>query len=243
VVEQVDGEEAPHRVPLEVVHPAHLEVAHRVRGVVPAEIQEIQGNKLRFSASRYSLTDWYRSSSGISPSFGRGGNKYAGGATTPFRAGSASPIRRIAPFLLLGGALTFFPGVWLYGAYIYPYTSPYNFINRTDVANAINETLPVTCLCAAYSACGCDEDEDSSYLDTIIGNGSVAALNRTLVNIAAVNNTKTIILNGTLPNGTDTASASGSSAPISAATSKQRMMEAGGFWVVGFIVAATVWVL
>lgn len=189
------------------------------------------------------LTCLYRSS-GISPSFGRGGNKYAGGATIPFRAGSASPARRIAPFLLLGGALAFFPGLWLYGAYIYPYTNPYSFINRT--ANALNETLPVTCLCAAYSACGCDEDNDSSYLDTIIGNGSFAALNRTLVNIANVNNTKTIVLNGTLPNGTDdtsSTSTSGSSTPTSAATSRQRMMEAGGFWVVGCIVVATVWVL
>lgn len=127
----------------------------------------------------------------------------------------------------------------MYGAYVYPYTQSYHFINRTDTANnanGTNQTLPVTCLCAQYSACGCDEDDDLSYLDTFIGNGSVASLNSTLVNIANVNNTKTIVLNGTLPNGTNTESSS-------AVRSRQRAVEAGGFWVVGAIVGAMVWAL
>lgn len=125
---------------------------------------------------------------------------------------------------------------------MYPYTNPYTFLNRT---NGINETLPVTCLCDLYSECGCDEDDDLSYLDTIIGNGSIASLDRTLVNIAPVNETKTIVLNGTLPNGTDTGSASsgGSSESRPANTGQASLIEAGGFWVIGVIVAATVWVL
>ncbi len=121
---------------------------------------------------------------------------------------------------------------------MYQYNNPYTFLNRT---NGINETLPVTCLCARYSECGCDEDDDLSYLDTIIGNGSIASLDRTLVNIAPVNETKTIVLNGTLPNGTETGALSGGSSESN--TGQASLIEAGGFWVIGVIVAATVWVL
>ena len=75
-----------------------------------------------------------------------------------------------------------------------------------------------------------------SYLDTLIGNGSFAGLNSSLINVADLNNTKTIILNGTLPNGTDPASSS-------AIRSQQKVVEAGGFWVAAAMIAAMVWAL
>ena len=207
---------------------------------VEAEIQGEQETHLTHLIPP--LTHSYRSS--IGPSFGKGGGHYAGGATTPYRAGRSSPLRKIAPILLVGAALGLVSTAFLYGAYAYPYTHSYSFINRTntrDNPNGTNETLPVTCVCERYSQCGCDEDDDLSYLDTIIGNGSVASLNKTIVNIAPVNGTKTIVLDGTLPNGTDTDSGDNSSS--SAMRIHPRLLEASGFWALGAIVAVTVWAL
>lgn len=50
--------------------------------------------------------------------------------------------------------------------------------------------------------CGCDENDDQKYLNDLVGNGSYAALNKTLVTVSDVNGTRSLILNGTLPNGT-----------------------------------------
>ena len=141
----------------------------------------------------------------------------------------------------MAGALVgavIFPGIWLYGAYAYNYNHPYNFYNRTNTTaspNGSNQTLPVTCLCDTYSACGCDDNDNSTYLDSILGNGTAASQNSSLVHVGDVNGTKTIVLNGTLPNGTDTTSSS--------AASQRLLLETSGFWVVGAIVATTVWAL
>jgi hypothetical protein len=86
-----------------------------------------------------------------------------------------------------------------------------------------------------YSACGCDNNDDSTYLDSILGNGSASDQNNSLVNVANVNGTKTVVLNGTLPNGTDNSSPSGAI--------KNIIIEDSGFWVIGAIVGATVWLL
>ena len=93
----------------------------------------------------------------------------------------------------------------------------------------------MTCLCQMYSACGCDNNDDSTYLDSILGNGSASDQNNSLVNVANVNGTKTVVLNGTLPNGTDNSSPSGAI--------KNIIIEDSGFWVIGAIVGATVWLL
>ena len=111
------------------------------------------------------------------------------------------------------------PGLWLYSVYPYHYNNPYRFYNQSAVNNTDNndndrrslwtrqtqgrnETLPVMCLCQEYSVCGCDENDDQQYLDDLVGNGSYAALNKTLITVSDVNGTKTLVLNGTLPNGT-----------------------------------------
>jgi len=171
--------------------------------------------------------------SGAPRSYG-GGKYYGGGATTPYTAGSKSP-RGIAPVALLGvGGLAFFGGAWLAGAYLYPYYHPYSFYNASA---RHNQTKPVNCLCQQYSVCGCDDNDDTSYLNSVVGNGT--NLNSTLVRAATVNGTDQIFLNGTLPNGT---TASGGS--DSAATGiNGRAFESMGWCVVGSAIAVAMWMM
>ena len=140
---------------------------------------------------------------------------------------------------MAGAALAIYPGLWLYGAYEYPYNHDYSFHNSTNSSEpqGQNETLPVVCLCQMYSACGCDNNSNTTYLDSLVGNGSAADENGTLVHVGDVNGTKTLIINGTLPNGTN-----GTSSTTSGAARKQ-LLEHSGFWLVGAIVWATVWLL
>lgn len=175
------------------------------------------------------------------PSYG-GGRYYGGGSTTAYRAGGRSPAAGIAPYFLASALI--FPGVWLFGVYAYNYDHPYNYHNRTnttDNSNGSNETLPVTCLCEEYNACGCDDNNNSTYLDTILGDGTPASQNSSLVHVGDVNGTKTIVLNGTLPNGTDTTDAAEDDSTSDA--SKRFFLEMSGFWLVGAIVGATVWMI
>lgn len=192
--------------------------------------------------------DTKRSSSSISrPSYG-GGRYYGGGATSAYRSGGRSPAG-IVPFVLAGAALGFFPGLWLYGAYEYPYSHPYSFHNASNSSEpqGQNETLPVSCLCAQYSACGCDDNNNSTFLDSVVGNGSAADENSTLVHIANVNGTKTIVLNGTLPNGTDTTNSTDNSTDSGSSTTsgalRNSVIENSGFWLMGGIVGATIWMM
>lgn len=100
--------------------------------------------------------------------------------------------------------------------------------------------LPVTCLCQQYNACGCDDNGNTTYLDTIVGDGT--NLNSSLVHIGPVNGTQTIVLNGTLPNGTDTTQ-DPSSSSSSGVVNSQRVLEVSGIWTIGGVVAVTVMLL
>ncbi|KAF7543168.1 hypothetical protein G7Z17_g10960 [Cylindrodendrum hubeiense] len=173
--------------------------------------------------------------SGVQPTYG-GGRYYPGGAAVPYRAGSKSALG-IVPFLLLGSAIAFWPGVWLYGAYMYHYPNPYRYYNETSKAN---ETREVICGCARFSVCGCDNNNDTAYYDELIGNGSYAALNKSIVNVARVNGTTTILINGTLANGTTVADEDADSEDSAAGSSMQALAEALGFWPVVAAVMATV---
>ena len=164
------------------------------------------------------------STSSSSPSYG-GGRYYSGGATRSYSSGQRSPLG-VAPFFLGGAALGFFPGVWLYGAYAYPYTHNYSYHNNSS-PNARNESLPIVCLCDQYSACGCDDNANTTYIDTLLKND-------TLARIENVNGTEKVVLNGTLPNGTVTTSAA-------AGGMRHTLAENSGFWVVGAIVGMIVW--
>lgn len=151
------------------------------------------------------------------------------------------------------------PGLWLYSVYPYHFGNPvsvlsasrlqlllmiyqYRFYNRTDTnqtnPNGTNTTLPVTCLCQEYSPCGCDENDNSTYIQDLVGNGSYAALNKSLVTVSDVNGTRNLVLNGTLPNGT-TAPGGTDDDDTSAALSLQ-VSKYAGYWVMASIVVSGV---
>ncbi|KAL2105205.1 hypothetical protein VUR80DRAFT_8759 [Thermomyces stellatus] len=129
-----------------------------------------------------------------------GGRFYGGGVATPYPAGRRTPGAGIAPFFLLGAALAFWPGVWLYGAHTYDFDERYHFHNETTDKD---EDLPVICACDPYNPCGCEENDDEQYVSDLVGTGAYDQLNKSQVNVAEVNGTKTLLINGTLPNGTE----------------------------------------
>jgi hypothetical protein len=74
-------------------------------------------------------------------------------------------------------------------------------------------------------------------MNDLIGNGSYAALNKTLVNVADVNGTSTILINGTLPNGT---TASGGTESPNAADGMRALLQHAGWWPLVATVCAVV---
>ncbi|KAL1963243.1 hypothetical protein VTN77DRAFT_8568 [Rasamsonia byssochlamydoides] len=181
------------------------------------------------TSSKSDVGGYTKAGSGSPRTYG-GGSYYAGGASVPYTAGTRSPMG-ITPYLLPLGTLAFFSGLWLYGAYAYPYSHPYTFHNPTT---GTSETLPVVCLCQEYSECGCDNNYNSTYLDSIFGNDPT---NSSVVRIATVNGTQTIFINGTLANGTTAANPALSAAPA------VPIMRWSGYWVIVAIVSTVVWVL
>lgn len=169
--------------------------------------------------------------SGPAPAYA-GGKYYGGGAAVPYKAGQPSRSG-INPVLLgAGAAVAFWPGLWLYGAYMYPYTHHHSFYNASSKQN---ETKPVTCGCDPYQVCGCDENGDPQYLRDIVGNGT--NLNSTLVAVGTVDGVQRILINGTLPNGT---TAPGGDEDPNAGAGMHTMLHAAGWWPVVAIVSAMV---
>ncbi|KAF4301669.1 putative conserved glycine-rich protein [Botryosphaeria dothidea] len=172
------------------------------------------------------------SGSGVRPAYG---GYYGGGSSVPYSAGRASP-RGISPFLFPLAALAFLPAAWLaasaYGAYGYHYHNPYSFRNQSDPNNnGTNTTLPIQCFCQQYTTCGCDDNNDTAYYSTLVGNGSYDTLNKSLVTVARVNGTDTLLINGVLPNGTTASGGSDDSA------APPMVSKFGGWWA--FIILAT----
>ena len=153
----------------------------------------------------------------------------------PYRAGSRS-TGGIVPFVLVGGlaAYAFWPGVWYHPPYLYPYAHPWNYRNQTSNQN---ETKPVTCACDPYQVCGCDDNANQTYIDSVVGNGSYNALNRSLVSLGDVNGTEHILINGTLPNGT---TASGGTDSPNAGAGLRHLAQAAGWWPLVATAAAMV---
>ena len=120
-------------------------------------------------------------------------------------------------------------------------TRQYRFYNRTDTnqtnPDGTNTTLPVTCLCQENSPCGCDENDDPKYLNSIVGNGSYAALNKTLVTVSDVDGTRNLVLNGTLPGGT---TAPGGTEDDTSAALNLQVGKYAGYWVMATIVVSGV---
>lgn len=139
----------------------------------------------------------------------------------------------MVPFLLVGGALAFWPGLWLAGAHMYPYGYPYRYYNETARQN---QTKPVLCGCADHQPCGCDENNSTDYMNSLLGNGSYSALNKSVVNIGEYEGKETILINGTLPNGT---TAAGGSDDVGSAAFRTAV-ETIGFWPMAVVVLVTV---
>lgn len=121
--------------------------------------------------------------------------------------------------MLLGGAaLGILPGVWLYGAYAYSYPGYYHYYNTS--ANR-NESHPIECLCGARAECGCDPQNETSYLNDVANNNTMARL-------SDINGTQTLVINGTLENGTTAPGGSDSAA----SSFEHGFLESSGLWVV-----------
>lgn len=138
----------------------------------------------------------------------------------------------------VGAAALLFPGLWLWSVYPYEFPNHYNFVNRTfqnaTNPNGVNASLPVLCLCEQFSSCGCDQNQNQTYLNDLVGNGSYAGLNKTLVTVSQYKNATTLVLNGTLPNGT---TAPGGTDDAAASLS---LGQYSGYWITGLIVLYTV---
>lgn len=103
--------------------------------------------------------------------------------------------------LALSLASLLFAGAWMYGSvYVYHFDRDIDYLNKTSNRN---ESLPVMCLCQEYSVCGCDENHNQTYVDALVANATnVTTDGPARSKIAEVNGTRTLLINGTLENGT-----------------------------------------
>ncbi|KAI2640986.1 hypothetical protein GGS21DRAFT_502549 [Xylaria nigripes] len=167
--------------------------------------------------------------SGPAPRFG---GLYSGGAAVPYASGTRSG--NIAPFLLTGallGGIAFLGVHYAFGAWAYPYTHTYFYHNATTNQN---ETKPVVCMCDASTSCGCADNGNQTFFQSVIGDGSYQNMNHSLVTVAENETThqQTIYINGGLPNGT---TAPGGSVSPNAAASMKSIAQAVGWWPVAAV--------
>ncbi|PGH10154.1 hypothetical protein AJ79_05509 [Helicocarpus griseus UAMH5409] len=170
-----------------------------------------------------------------------GGAYYGGGAAVPFSAGKASR-KGLLPFVFLPiAALAFFPGVWLYGAHAY-HVGHWDYRNTSD-PNGNATKIPVECLCQRYGVCGCDKNDNSTYLNDLLKDKDEFGMpkNTSTIRVATVNGTKSIYINGTLDNGTTNADPSIAEGGSSLAT--PMISRLGGYWVMVTLVVAAVTLL
>jgi len=179
-----------------------------------------------------------RDGSGTRPSYG---NRYSGGAVVPYTAGKRSPTRNIAPFALPIAGLAIFPGLWLYGSlWAYPYPTGYHWYDGHE-----NRTSNVTCLCQRYQVCGCDPQDNSTFLNQVVANGTNGSpINSSTIRTVTWDNGTTMsYINGSLANGT---TASGGDAPSNASqvsAGVQIVMGYAGYWLMVVTVVAGVFLL
>lgn len=133
------------------------------------------------------------------------GATYGGGGGAVFGAGAAAGI---GAGLLASVAVEsiLWPGYWSSDRlWVYPFneTFEWNFHNATL---GHNETKPVACVCAEYQSCTCKATNDSLFIANVVKNGTFGELNNTQITVADFNIngtvTPTILLNGTVANGT-----------------------------------------
>jgi hypothetical protein len=179
-----------------------------------------------------------RSGSGTPKQYG---NRYGGGAVVPYTAGARSPFG-VAPFFIGAGALAFFPALWLYGSvYAYPWGYPYHWIDQ----DGRNRTSNVTCLCQQYQVCGCDPDNNSTFLTQTVTNGSttnIAPVNTSTVRTVTYDNgTTATYVNGSLANGTTADGGTDPSDASQVSPAVRLAMEMSGYWIMIGTVALGLW--
>ncbi|DAA79828.1 TPA_exp: Conserved glycine-rich protein [Trichophyton benhamiae CBS 112371] len=165
------------------------------------------------------------------------GGFYGGGARVPFKAGGRSPLGRSPSFLPLA-ALAFFPGLWLFGVYAYYHSEPYIWYNRTSMRD---QMLPVTCLCQQYSVCGCEDNNNNTYIDTLLDKSDPNNITSAspIVRVADANGTTSIFINGTLENGTTAPDDN----PQTESMAPPRVLKISGYWLMAFMVFSAVLLL
>ncbi|KAG5976819.1 hypothetical protein E4U55_007196 [Claviceps digitariae] len=168
-----------------------------------------------------------RGGSGPPRAYG-GGGYYGGGATTPYRSGLGTAAG-VGALAFGAGALAFWPGIWYHGANLYPHRDDFSFYNSTTQRT---ETLPVVCGCAQYEECGCEENQDA--LKELVGNGTYDALNKSIINVGDYEGRKTLLINGTLPNGTT------ADGPDSHGSGMMSLTETAGTWSLAACVVAAI---
>lgn len=178
-----------------------------------------------------------RDGSGPPPAYGQ---RYSGGATTPYTAGARSPTRGIAPYAFPLAGFAVFPGLWLYGsAFAYPYGYGYHYNDRGE-----NRTSNVTCLCQRYQVCGCDDDGNQTALAQQVtnGTGEGAPVNSSTVRTVSYDNGTTMTyINGSLENGTTAPGGTEPSDESQISAAVQHFMSYAGYWLMVATVGWGVW--
>jgi hypothetical protein len=78
----------------------------------------------------------------------------------------------------------------------------------------------------------------------LLGNGSYADTNSSLIRVTNVNGTKTAVINGTLPNGTTASGGTdASSADQLSGTARKFVVTYGGYWIMVALVGGIVTLL
>ena len=131
-----------------------------------------------------------------------------GGSIVSYRSGQNSP-GGIRPFLVptAAGAAAIFPGTWGAGVYVYSYNLDEDNLEETeldsDFIDDLDDPVPVRCLCEEFLECSCEEENDEDYLQFLIDDDDVEDLDEEIVTFNTVNGTMTLVINGTLPNATE----------------------------------------
>lgn len=145
------------------------------------------------------------------------GSRYTGGGSSPYAVGKTAPTRSGMGVPVLVPVYGYYPGFWYYPypLWYYPYNDPWQFQNQTT---NVNETIKVICVAQQYQESTCDAVTDPGFVSIIMGNGAWNGWNNTMATVQFINNTKTVVLNGTTANGTDVVTSWGvSSAPVPSA--------------------------
>jgi hypothetical protein len=150
----------------------------------------------------------------------------------PFTAGSTSPSGIKPQSLPVKRAGAVFVGAWAFGAWAYPY--PHVVVFHNVSRDNDTQSARLVCLCQKYEECGCDSNQNAGYVNDLVGNGSYAALNQSVVQVGRWKGQEALFVNGSLANGT-TAS--------SFATGTQSMLTHASWAVVGAALAYSFWLI